>query len=160
MKKTCHHVALKLLFALMLMFSFSMIGFGQTVKTDKTAVLNVSEKIMQQVVRGVLIGTFTPQNEPSVVYLYEKRTKKSWLPKIKNIEFRLLSDEEFEQRTEGAFFFTEPELLEGKYKIGFVFGRKCGAGGNSWYFRISKQKLKLWKGEIYRLGCMPAQATD
>lgn len=149
MKKLCHHLVLKLLFALMLMFSFATIGFGQTIIVPA----KVPEQEMEQVVRRILIWSFKPRNQPTEIYLSEKGIKQTWLPKIKNIEFRLLSDKEFEQRNEGAYLFTDAYFSEDKYQIGFLFGKKCEADGKGWYFRLTDQKVKLWQSGEYGVRC-------
>lgn len=141
MKKTCHHLVLKLLFALMLMFGFSMIGFGQTIIVPA----KVPEQEMEQVVRRILVWSFKPRNQPTEIYLSEKGIKQAWLPKIKNIEFRLFSEKELEQRNKDYYYFSDTNFSEGKHEIDFLLGNQCNANGNIWYFRLSKQKVKLWQ---------------
>jgi hypothetical protein len=63
---------------------------------------------------------------------------------IKNIEFRLLSIEEIQQKNLKVHFFTEPEFSQNAYSIGFAFGDPaCKFLGENWCFRISNQKVRL-----------------
>lgn len=130
----------------MLILSFITIGSSQTSESDETSDINVSEQAMEQVVRRVLVWSFKPRNKPTVVYLAEQGIKQSWLPTIKNIEFRLLSIGETQQKDLKVHFFTKPNLSIITYDIGFAFGDPtCEYQGENWHFRISKQKIRLWQ---------------
>ncbi|MEP6900182.1 MAG: hypothetical protein ABJA66_00445 [Actinomycetota bacterium] len=153
-QRICKPLVFKFLFALMLIFSFSIMSFGQTLESDESSVVNVPEQFMKQVVRRILVWSFKPRSQPKVIFLSKAGIKKSWLPKIKNIEFRLLSDGEYKQRNEWIYFFTETEVSEGKYQIGFGLGDyQCNSTGDSWYFRITKQKVRIWQNGSFGSGC-------
>lgn len=139
-------LSLKLIFSLMVILSFLTIGSSQTLKSNETSDVIVPEQTMEQVVRRVLVWSFKPRNKPTVVYLAEQGIKQSWLPTIKNIEFRLLSIGEIQQKDLKVYFFTEPDLSVIIYNIGFAFGDPtCEYQGENWHFRISKQKIRLWQ---------------
>ena len=144
MKKICHSIIVKLLFALILIFSFSMIGFGQIVKVIVPA--EIPEQKMEEVIRKILVLTFKPRKQPAEIYLYEKGIKQTWLPKIKNIKFRLLAEKEFKQRNEVTYFFTIAHFVEDRYQIGLLSGTNCSAKGKSWRFRLTDQKVEVWQG--------------
>lgn len=135
------------LFALILIFGFSLVGFAQPEEADETPV-SVPEQAMEQVVRRILTWYFKPRSKPKIIYLSEQPQglKKSWLPQIKGVEFRLLSETEVAEK-EGVYFFTELEKRpKNRFYIGFAFGSlNCTYTGDSWNFRISKQKVKLWQ---------------
>lgn len=147
MSENCSEVYKKLarsfLSASILICGFSIVGFAQTVESEDTSVV-VPERAMEQVVRRVLIWSFKPRNKPTVIYLAEQEIKQSWLPTVRNIEFRLLSNEEIQQKSLKVHFFTKPEFSENEYSIGFAFGSPvCEYKGEYWCFRISNKKVKL-----------------
>ncbi len=139
-----------LLFILLLSLGFSAIVQGQELKDNKPSQTSISSNVKQEVVRRILIFKFKPSNHQKVVYLAKGDIDSSWLPEIPNIEFRLLSDEEIEDRETGVYFFTEPELTRKSYSINFAFGDPdCGYTGGGWNFRITKNRLRLWYvGEV------------
>ena len=146
-------IAFKFLFALVLISNFSFVGFAQTEDSEETSV-SIPEQATEQVVRRVLIWSFKPRNKLTVVYLAEQRIKQSWLPRIKNIEFRLLSIEKIQQKDLKVHFFTEPELSGNIYSIGFAFGDPtCEYLGTYWHFRIANQKIRLWQNGGVGGGC-------
>lgn len=146
--------ALKFFFSLMLIFSFSAISFGQTVEESDAPPVVVPEQAMEQVVRRILVWSFKPRKQKKIIYLAAQGIQKSWLPTIKNIEFRLLSDEEVRQRKEGVYFFTKPECSENEYSIVLAFGDpNCNYLGNSWYFRITNQRVRLRRPGNAAGGC-------
>jgi len=145
-RETSKQIAFRLLFALVLISSFSIIGFGQTLESEEPPDVIVPEQAMEQVVRRVLVWSFKPRNKPTVIYLAEQGIKPSWLPMIENIEFRLLSIEEIQQKDLKVHFFTKPDRSGNTYDIGFAFGDPtCDYSGENWHFRISKQKVRLWQ---------------
>lgn len=139
-------IALRFLAALIFLFSFSSLAVGQTEDSDESAPVIVSDQAMEQVVRRILVWNFKPRKQKKIIYLAEKGLQKSWLPEIEGIEFRLLSESEMAEK-DGVHFFTHLERLSpSKYQIGFAFGKPdCYFEGADWYFRISKQKVRLWK---------------
>ncbi len=154
-KQTRKQIALRFLSVLILLFSFSTITFGQTEEPDEPVSVVVSDQAMEQVVQRILVWNFKPRKQKKIVYLAEKGLQKSWLPKIEGIEFRLLSEAEVAKK-ESVHFFTKLEKHSpSKYHIGFAFGDPtCDYIGNSWYFRISKEKVRLWKpNEGFGAGC-------
>lgn len=123
-KQICKQSVGKILFTLMLIFGFSIIGLAQTSAA-------VSEQSMKQVVYELLIRYFKPKDKPKTIYLSDRQgLKKSWLPKIKNVNFQLLTDEEFKQKNSGVYFFSAPEFSDDEYTIGFLYGDyECSARG-------------------------------
>lgn len=145
-QKTCERMVICLLLMLALSFGCSNIVFGQMPDSEETPDVIVPERALEQVVRRVLVWSFKPRDKPTVVYLAEQEIKQSWLPTIKNIEFRILSAEEIEQKNIKVYFFTKPALTENIYDIGFAYGTlNCDYWGTGWYFRISKRKVRLWQ---------------
>jgi hypothetical protein len=154
-REICRKFAHRFLLALILISGFSIVGFAQTEEPDETPV-SVPEQVMEQVVRRILIWSFKPRNKPKIIYLSEQQgLKKSWLPQIKGVEFRLLSETEAAGR-EDIYFFTKLEKRpKNTFHIGFAFGDpSCDYNGDSWNFRISKQKVRLWQpDEGFGAGC-------
>ncbi len=135
---------------LMLILSFSTTSSSQTLEPD----VSVPEQVMEKVVRRVLVWSFKPRSKPTVIYLAEQGIRKAWLPKIKNIEFRLLSDKEIEQKNLKVYFFTKPDYWRNNYNVGFAFGEPhCVFTGTNWRFSFSKQRVKLWQKYGVGGGC-------
>jgi len=153
-KETKKQIALRFLSVLILLFSFSTVIVGQTEESDESVPVVIPDQAMEQVVRKVLVWYFKPRNQKKVIHLSEKGLQKSWLPEINGIEFQLLSAADVEEK-EGVYFFTKVERLKSKYQIGFAFGEpNCNNNGDSWYFRISKQRVRLWHdGSAFGNGC-------
>lgn len=142
-----------------LIFSFSLNVFGQSEETEEVV---VPDQSMEQVMRRILIWSFKPRKKPTTIYLAAEGIKQSWLPEIKNIEFKLLSEEEIPQKEIDIYFFVRLEKDGNKFGIGFVFGSyKCSYIGDYWYFRISNQKVRLWKSNMgIGGGCSTGDVTD
>jgi hypothetical protein len=138
------------LFTLMVILFFSVIVGSQEIEGEKSFVTPVPEIVMHQVVRRILVYNFKPVNRRKVVYLSKQGINQSWLPAIPNIEFRLLSDEEIEDKGTGIYFFTKPELSKRTYDIGFAFGNPdCEYTGETWRFRVAENKVRLWQGGFF-----------
>jgi len=67
--KKVSNIALSFLFVALLIFSFSIIGFGQTEESNEKTPVIVSEQSMKQIVRRILIWSFKPRKQPKVIYL-------------------------------------------------------------------------------------------
>ncbi len=145
---------IKLLFSLILILSFSIISFAQEVESKELPNVVVPNQAMEQVVRRVLIWSFKPRKQSKIIYLAEQGLEKSWLPSIKNIDFKLLSIEDIHQRKISVYFFTKPERAGNEFNIGFGFGNAdCESSGDGWVFRISKQRIKLWQNGFFSSSC-------
>ncbi len=139
----------KLFFSLILMLSVSIVGIGQTVKSDKPSAKAIAEPAMKLFVQRVLVWYFKPRNHKKIIYLAEEGIQKSWLPSIRNIEFRLLSAKDIHQSNKKVYFFNKPVSLGNEYDAGFGFGiPECKSSGDNWRFRISKQGIGFGKTEI------------
>ena len=140
----------ELISSLIVIFCFSIFNVGQAEITNKKSRTVVPDQIMKQVVRRVLVWSFKPRSKPTVVYIFKEGPNKSWLPVIRNVEFRLLSIEEIQHRESKVYFFTEPEQSGNSYSIAFAFGTPpfgtshCKYKGENWHFRISEKTLRLW----------------
>lgn len=146
---TSQQTIFRLLFFLILISNFSVISFGQSFPLQEKEVA-LPEQAMEQVVKRILTWTFKPRTKPTTVYLAEQRIKQAWLPTIKNIDFRLLSADEIEQKNLEVYFFTNPYLSEKAFNIILMFGTaSCDNVEYSypWRFRILKQKVKLWSSK-------------
>jgi hypothetical protein len=145
---------MKLLLLPVLIFTFSSIALGQPDYEEVSeSFVNVPEFAMEQIVRRVLVLSFKPNASPKVVYLSNKSIKRSWMPFIKNIDFKLVTDEEA-RKSEGVYFFTQPRLKQGVREIGLGYGHPdCEATVETWRFRIYKQKVRLWKNGSFDVIC-------
>jgi hypothetical protein len=95
----------QLLAALFLIFFFGSFSIGQTVQSEAEAQVIVPDYAMEQVVQRVLVWYFKPRTQHLTVYLSDQRIKQNWLPTVKNVEFRLLSNDEIKRRSLKAYFF-------------------------------------------------------
>lgn len=142
----------KSLLASALFFCLSGLALAQPEYPGDGARADIPDAVMQQVIGRILVKTFKPAPEPKTIEFLSSGIKRSWLPFIRNIKFRLVSDD----RTGREFyFFTKPKIQHKTYTIGFGFGNpKCDATGDSWSFRLSKQKVtRLWKNGGFGSGC-------
>ncbi|HMS41797.1 MAG TPA: hypothetical protein PKE69_16315, partial [Pyrinomonadaceae bacterium] len=134
---------LKFVFVLLIALVFSGIAKGQ--ETDESSKIEIPDNIKQEIVRRILVFKFKPLKRQKVIYLASEGINASWLPKIANIEFKLLSDEEIEDGEREVYFFTKSTLEKKTYSIGFAFGiTNCSYIGDGWNFRITNNKLRLW----------------
>lgn len=138
------------LFALMIILSISVTVSGQESEVEESSDNLVPENVMREIVRRILIYKFKPVKRKKVIYLAQNGIERSWLPEIGNIEFRLISNGEVEDRDSGVYFFTKPQLTKNTYEINFAFGNpNCEYLGDGWNFRIANNKVRLWyAGEI------------
>ena len=116
-----------------------MTANSQDAENEKPATNPTPENVMREVVRRILIYKFKPANNRKVIYLSKEGIEQSWLPLIPNVEFRLLSGEELQDRDGSVYFFSKPELSKQTYAINFAFGNPdCDYLGEGWRFRTSK----------------------
>ncbi len=118
----------------------------------------VPEKAMEQVVRRLLLLYFKPSNQKTVVFLDKGNIRKSWLPRISGVQFKLIdsNDSRFRYQHHFEFEFSVNELEEtskGKYEIGFGFGCPCsGYDGDLWHFVVKNERLVSLKKLDYGYG--------
>lgn len=145
----------RLLIILIIILASVSVGNAQQTVTENTSSNPVSDETMRQVVRRILAYRFKPVRKKKVIYLAKKGIETSWLPQIQNIEFRLLSEEEIEDRdVEEIYFFTEPQQSNKTYEIGLAYGDPdCGYVGDTWKFRIIATQVRLWKDGGFGGGC-------
>lgn len=144
--------AFGLLFALALFFCSAPINFAQT---DAEDLESLPPEAMREVVPRILTWYFKPRKKPTEIRLAARGVRPEWLPRIKNIRFVLVPDEKLDESGD-VFFFNYYEPVKDRYEIGFGYGAPdCAAIGDMWYFRVSKQKVRLWKpkGAGYGSGC-------
>jgi hypothetical protein len=137
----------KLFVAVALIFCFTFVAVGQTPESDETLRVAIPPTVHAQTVKRILTWYFKPSNQKKVITVVGDGLERSWLPKIKGIEFRLLTREETNQSGESVYVFREIEKLKGGgYEIPFGFG-SLGSGyeGDVWFFRFSKRNVTLWK---------------
>lgn len=122
------------------------------------------ENVMREVVGRILTYKIKPSRQRKIIYLSSQFISSSWLPQIKNIEFRLLSADEVEDIDEKIYFFTEPEFqAQGIYEIGFAFGDpNCNYSGDTWRFRVTAAgKVRLWESRGgFGGGCAVGSDTE
>jgi len=98
----------------------------------------LSDTVMEELVKEILIWNFIPRSRPTEIKIAAQNIKKEWLPKINNVEFVIVSAEEYFAVSELYFF----ELFERRGKnlrIGFGYGDPhCDRKGHVWYFRLKK----------------------
>jgi hypothetical protein len=122
------------------------ISFAQAVGPASFSDIAAPNQAMERAVPRILGWYFRPSRRPKVIYLAGDDIRTSWLPHVKNIEFRLLSSEEVRQRDEEVYFFTAAESTGGSFRIGFAYGTPgCVHVGDTWQLRISKKRIRLWR---------------
>ncbi len=147
MKLQSRQFLFKSLLIILLALIFSIAIFAQ----DETEI-KLPDQIMEEIVNRILVYSFKPRNKPTTIYLAEKGIKESWLPNIKNIEFKLLSDKEIEKKD--IYFFKLFDKEKKNFSIGFGFGDpNCSSYGLNWSFRIVKEKVKLWQSGQFATNC-------
>jgi hypothetical protein len=135
---------IKPLFALLVILSFSALAFAQD-ESDKYPAVVLPENVMREVVRRILVWKFKPAKKSKTIYLASEGIARAWLPAIRNIEFRLLSEDEAINNKTDIYFFSKPNLSKKTYQIGLEFGtRGCYGTEENWFFRISKNRVRLW----------------
>jgi len=134
------------LLALLLPLGPLRISVGQAVDPASSSDIGVPNQAMEHAIPRILAWYFRPKRRPKVIYLAGDGIRASWLPSVKNIEFRLLSSEEVRQRGEEVYFFTTAAGPGDSFRIGFSYGTPgCVHVGDTWQLRISKKRIRLWR---------------
>lgn len=154
----CRRRAYRSIFAVTLaILCFPLIGFGQEDVSAGYTAAALPDPVMRQVVRRILVWSFKPRSRPAVIHLSAKGVKEEWLPSIKNIQFKLLSEDEVQRRADqGVYFFRKTSLRKKTktYEIGFGFGDpQCESDGTGWFFRVSGNKVRTWPITGWGFGC-------
>lgn len=139
----------KLFAAIVLFFCLTLTAFGQTPESSETSPAAIPPAAKAQIVSKILTWYFKPQSRKKVVTISNDDVEAAWLPKIKGVEFRLISEAEAHETNEKVyvFRFTELDDLKGNWReIGFGFGAfGDGFMGDTWAFRLANRKLSLFK---------------
>lgn len=130
-----------------LFFCFVFAAAAQESESDETSRVTLPPAVRAQIVRRILTHYFKPGDRKKVINVVGDDLESSWLPKIKGIEFRLLTEEAAAKSGESVYVFREIEKSRGgSYDIPFGFGSSgSGYSGDTWTFRYSKKRLTLWK---------------
>jgi hypothetical protein len=129
-------------------------GVSITVSAQDISGPNLQESVYREVVQRILAYKFKATKREKVVLLAEKGLKETWLPVIKNVKFRLLTEGEIEDLGRDVFFFTETKANNGGYDIALGFGNpNCDYIGDGWRFRISDTGTRLWPVGSVGGGC-------
>lgn len=103
----------------------------------------ISEAALSQMIGFVLREEFKPADEPKTIYLSERFLKPAWLPKIRNVNFVLITDKEFKERGKAHFFDKAPYWEKGFVRVDFGFGdRDCSASGTSRFFQVTGDRVE------------------
>ena len=138
------------IFLLLVLLTFPVVALGQTDDDREYHDVNVPDRIMEQVVKRILIGEFKARKKSKAIYLLNEGIKRSWLPSIKNINFQLVE----RNYPDDIYFFQKPELSGKTYRIGFGFGAPfCDASGDYWVFRLSRRRVKLRRSVGFGMAC-------
>jgi len=116
----------------------------------------ISPAAISKIVKIVLRGEFKSADKRTPVYISEKFIQKSWLPKIRNIEFVLIDDAEFKKRGKAYFFPKAPYWEKDEVRVDFGFGDSCSASGGSWFFHVTGDRVRdanKGKGGGWATGC-------
>jgi len=103
----------------------------------------ISDAALSQMIGIVLREEFKPAEESKTIYLSERFLKPTWLPKIRNVNFVLITDKEFKERGKVYFLDKAPYWEDGSVKVDFGFGdRDCSAKGTSWFFQVTGDRVE------------------
>jgi len=121
---------------------------------DEDVAPTIPEATFREVVQRILVYKFRPRKVEKVVVLGAQGINKSWLPKIKGVSFRLLTEPQIEDLGRDVFFFTQPTLEKETYEIALGFGNPhCDYVGDGWSFRVTKTRTRLWPVGSVGGGC-------
>lgn len=140
----------KRIFLLILVVSvFPWPAFAQD--EDEKPKVELPDQVMSQVVRRIVRWYFKPANRPREIHFSENGIQASWLPKLKNIEFILLNDNDSLRQEKGVYFFKAPDQTGKTYSIDFGFGDlNCDASGDTWKFKLIGSKVGVWRDDPKR----------
>ena len=125
---------------------FSLLTKGQEKTDGQPTEVYVPDAVMKQVVNRVLKRYFKPRADKKIIFLASDGMKVSWLPKISNTEFHLLSTDEIRKFKGTVYLFTAADFADGIYSIGFAMGDGlCAYTGDYWHFRFVSGKVRLWE---------------
>ena len=139
---------------MLVLISSSISTFGQSQQKDTFYLVELPQQTKEIVIKRILANYFKSTDKPKVIYIAEKGIEKQWLPFIKNIEFRLISREEAEQRKISVYLFSDIwENTPGLYQITFGYGDPdCKYLGDIWNFRESNPKVRVWRKRNGQVG--------
>gem|GEM_PF-2781995 len=131
---------------LILAFALSSITAAGQVSSDEENVA-LPDPVMQQVVSRILRWQFKPADRPRSVPVSERGIKREWLPSIRNISFRLASDNDALKAKKGVFLFEGLQRVGRHYSINVGWGDlECSGSGDVWKFRVEKDdNVRLWR---------------
>jgi hypothetical protein len=124
----------------------SSITVAGQVSSDEEKVA-LPDSVMQQVVSRILRWQFKPADQSRSVPISEREIKREWLPSIRNISFRLASDNDALKEKKGVFLFEGLQRVGRHYSINVGWGDfECSGSGDVWEFRVEKDhNVRLWR---------------
>ena len=118
-------------------------GRGQVCGTDSSDVPN---RVMSQVVSRILRAYFKPSRRVQTVYITDAGIRRSWLPKIGNVRFIVVTSDKRDSRIGSFYTFLEPEKKASKWSVGFgTFNPRAGGTGDCWNFYAVGREVRIWR---------------
>ena len=106
----------------------------------------VPDAVMRQVVDRVVRYHIKEPLDPKTIYISERNIKEKWLPKIRNIKFVLIKDDQLANKPKGYIFY---KVDSGdRYSFMFGFGDLNPGGylsGSFWFAELKGRKLKIYR---------------
>ena len=113
------------------------------------------DAIMEQVVSRIVRWQFKPRRNKKTIPIAAVGIKREWLPKITNISFELVPENEALKYENGVFLFDKVDKAGRSYTIDVGWGDfDCIGSGDTWKFNIVSQRVRLWRtGGRWGRGC-------
>src|SRR4051812_33146878 len=102
----------KLFAVFALIFCSALAALGQSPEPDETPVA-IPPTVKAQIVKRILKWYFKPRSQKKVIAILGYGLERSWLPEIKGIEFRFVTEDEALKSNENVYIFMEIEKLKG-----------------------------------------------
>ncbi len=123
------------------------------------------DDIMRQALGRILRYNFKPRRIPTTIpivgfitvdnsdYSFAIPIKQGWLPKIKNLTFKLVPEEELPD-VDQVFVFNCLQQDKGVYLLSVGRRDKCSGEGKVWILRANSSKVRLWPSKEEQWGAV------
>ncbi len=146
---------------------FSLLFLSSSVAQKSDDKVPLPDEIIRQAVGRILIYNFRPKRIPVTIPIakfisvvlnksdsaFDIPIKQGWLPKIKNLTFKLIPEEEISD-IDKIFVFSNLRQNEGFYSISVGRRDKCAGEGIVWILRTNPSRFRLWPSKNDRWGAV------
>lgn len=106
------------------------------------------DSVMKQAVQQILRRHVKPPSQPQIVYILDRLIRVECLPRIKNIEFRIVKEDwDYASRQKKGYVFDRLRKEKGRFLLDLGYGDlDCGeTKGDSWAFSVRKNRVRFLK---------------